>query len=314
MKRLFVMLFMLSSFLITSSNVFGQTSSAEPNIDIIASPNDPEPGEEITISLSSYEIDLGLAYIKWAGENNTKEGYGETEFVVNAPNNDNDSYTARAFIKTSEGQNIEKSITVYTNTYDLIWEAVDTKYPPFYAGKKLPIKENTLRVSLLRPTTSKQYSFKWQRNGKSITGKGGMNNPYVEFDNTEIQNKENVSVKVSNGGNIAERNIDIPLTKQRVLFYEYIPQFGLNTNNALNKSSIGYDGTVSVLGLPLGLSNNAKTEFNWNLSGDDVNSQENPFLLSFGKPEGKGVVKITVTIENLKSLYQEFKGVLNLEF
>ena len=69
-----------------------------------------------------------------------------------------------------------------------------------------------------------------------------------------------------------------------------------------------------MFAVPIGINKNAKSDIAWELSNTPVNNQQNPYLISFGIPEGSGIVPLSINIENLNSLYQIFKGTLRLRY
>ena len=295
--------------------VFAQSFTNEPNITIKITPADPEPGEETTASLTSYETNLNLARITWSHNGKVKSGYGETKFVINVGNDETKTEVINADIVLSDGQQIQKQITITPSNFDITWEALNTKYPPFYKGKKIPIKENSIRVAIISPNNSAgATSYTWTRNGTNIKNKAGSNKPYIDFTNTEIDKKENINVAIVNKEKNANRNIEIPFTNPRILFYEYSPLTGIFLGNSIENKVIGYENIISILAIPVGYNNLSKNIVSWELSNTSVPNQKNPYLLSFNAPDEQGKVNLTVSIENLKTLYQEKKGSLSLIF
>ncbi len=313
--RRYVLGIVVVLFIFTFGVTLGQSFDSEPNIEITASPTDPEPGESVVLNLTSYEADLNLAYIVWTYGSQTKSGYGETQFTINTDKKNTGGIGVSAAITLTDGTKITKDISLAVSSYDITWEALNSKYPPFYMGKRIPIKENDLRVAVINPgNIPKQTSFTWERNGSSLKSKGSSINPYVDFKNSELEKKENISVTITGLDNKAERSIDIPFTKNRIIFYGFDVLSGLKTEKAVINDLPGYEGTSSLLAIPLGLNLDSKPLITWNLSGEEVNNQSNPYLLSFGTPDKSGIVKLSAQIENLKSLYQEFLGSLSLNF
>lgn len=312
-RRIFGLI--IGIFFITGTT-FGQSLdfNLEPNITLSLNPSDPEPGEEIVITLVSYETNLDLAYITWSGGTAQKSGYGETEFITRAGLEEDKSTIIRAEITLENGQRIQKETTVTPATYNIAWEAINAKYPPFYMGKKLPIRENAVRVAVIKTDDTKQTSYTWTRNDKSIKSSGGTAAPYVDFTNSETEKTEKITVSIATPSKRASRTLFVPLTGRKILFYEFSPLNGLLLGRTVKESVVGYENTVSLFVLPLGINNLSNSLVTWNLSGREVTNQENPYLLTFEKPDESGRVPISAKIENLRSLYQEFNGALNLIF
>ncbi len=296
-------------------NVFAQNFTNEPNITISINPKDPEPGESITATLTSYETNLDLARITWSHNGKTKSGYGEAQFVTKTGNDETKSEVIVATIVLSDGQQIQKQIIINPASFDITWEAINTKYPPYYKGKKIPIRENSIRVAIISPNnTVGATSYTWTRNGSSIKNKAGNTKPYIDFTNTEIDKKEVIDVTIVNKEKTSSRNITIPFTNPKIIFYEYNPLNGLNLGNVVTDGVLGYENIISILAIPMGYNNLSKNLIDWELSNTSVANQKNPYLLSFGAPDEKGKVSLSVNIENAKTLYQEARGVLELIF
>lgn len=300
----------------STAMVFGQSFNTEPAITITANPSDPEPGENVVITLSSYETNLDLTYIKWSSNSDSNQGYGEKVWRIKMGSNINSTTLITAEITMPNGTKILKELSLTPSQLDIAWEAKDSKAPPFYMGKRIPIRENSIRVAVLNqdPVKSKQTAYYWSRNGKALQNSSGTAKTFVDFKNTELDKTENINISLVSTNNKMERDIKIPMQAPKLLFYEYHPVLGLGLNKTIKDSALGYDGTTSVYAVPLGLNAGNRNVVSWNLSKTDVNNQENPYLLSFGVPDENGIVPIGVKIENLGTLYQEFFGSLRLNF
>lgn len=294
------------------SAVFAQSFTLEPSIAISVNPADPEPGESVTATLVSYETNLSLAYISWNHAGNTKSGYGETQFSTRISNDETRTDSITASITLNDGQKIEKQVSVTPASFDIAWESLNGKAPPFYMGKKMPVRENTLRVAVIGGSGTVAYT--WNRNGSALSNTGGTAKPYIDFTNTEIQKKESVTVSIVGLDKRASRSIQIPFTKGRILFYEYNPVTGLNIGRALSDTVLGYQNVISVFMVPMGINTNVKPTISWELSGLGVNNQANPYLLSFNAPTEKGEVQLAAQAKNTRSVYQEIKETLSLVF
>ncbi len=90
---------------------------------------------------------------------------------------------------------------------------------------------------------------------------------------------------------------------------------------ALDKEVIGYKNNISILAVPLGFTKSnqstklsKKLNASWNISGQDVPSNDNPLLLAFLAPNESGIVEITANISNPGLIFQEIAGKLDLNF
>jgi hypothetical protein len=308
---IFITIFVL---IIPITSIFAQNFDEEPNITLDINPSDPTPGEYVTASVESYEVNLDLAYITWKHNKETKSGFGETEFKTKISRDTTMSNTIIANIVMQDGQKIERQITISGVNLDISWEAINTYAPPFYMGKRIPIRENFIRVAVIGPNNKGSgIAYSWKRNGKAFNNSGGGARPYIDFTNTEIQKNESIDVSLVSNNNTT-RNIQIPLTQPKILFYEYDSLNGLNFLKTIKNTVVGYENVVSIYSIPIGFNAKIKPIISWNLSGQDVNNQENPYLLSFNKPVETGLVNLSVDMENIRTLYQRAKSNLELNF
>jgi len=292
----------------------GQSFENEPNINIVANPVDPEPGERVSIQLSSFETDLDLATIRWSYGNVVQTGIGEKEFTITIPPTGTDIVSVSADISLTSGVNISKSISISIRSYDITWEAVGTRTPPFYLGKKIPIRENNIRVAIISPTSNiKQTVYKWSRNSSSVSSNNTAR-PFVDFKNSELDKKEFIEAVINSEGVISTKSLNVPISNPKIFFYKYSPLTGLDISKTIKSEVDSYENNVSIFAIPVGLNFNSKPYISWNLSGREISNQDNPYLLSFGAPDESGEVPISLKIEDLRSIYQEFTGSLKLNF
>lgn len=309
-----VMVFVLSILFIFSPVTNAQNTTNEPNINITISPQDPMPGELVTFKAQSFEANLDLAVITWEFGEEKKSGLGEKEFVVRAPNTEEGVISVSAKLILSGGIEVNKKSLIFVTSHDVLWEAVNSTTIPFYKGKKIPIRENSLRVAVISPNLNKnETSFVWARNNKSFETKSSTKD-FIDFTNTEINNKEEVSVNITNKNTSAVRTLSIPFASRKVLFYEFNPVFGLNLGNALKDKVSSYENITNILAVPLGMNKNLTPRTIWKISGEEVYDLEKSNLISFVNPEEQGIVSIYLELENIKNLYQDFTTTLNLRF
>lgn len=300
--------------LLFSGAIAQSNFESEPNITISTNPTDPREGERVTVLLTSYETNLDLAYIKWAYGQETLSGYGEKQFIIISKNTPGAENSVVAEITLANGMQITKNISFSSLSYDLAWETINSKNIPFYMGKKIPVRENDLRVVVLNPSSS-QTAYVWTRNGKAIQNKSSNTRNYIDFKNTEIERSENIAVSVVKPNTDTKTaSVNIPFATNKILFYEYNPLTGLSLGKTIKNATTGYDNTVSVFAVPFGINKIPNPEVSWNLSGEDVNTQKIQELISFIKPDDNGIVRLNLDYKNPRSLYQGFKSGLELNF
>ena len=121
------------------------------NVDVAltTNPEYPSANSNVTISLSTYSIDLGKAKISWLLDGNLSlEGVGKKTFSFTTGDTGSSS-TIQVKIETADGNSVDKQLTITPANVDMLWEAYDSYVPPFYKGKKLGTGEGTYKVVAL---------------------------------------------------------------------------------------------------------------------------------------------------------------------
>lgn len=316
MKKCVILFLSLGLFSFGFLNTLLAQTSNQPNITISLSPADPEPGEAVTITVESYEVDLDRAFITWTDGKSNDAGYGHTSFDSKA-GEEGTVTSVTASIKLEDGTVIQKNTSIEATSADIIWEAVNGYKPPFYMGKTPFVKQGTVRVSAVNVTQkgSKPISYKWSHNGQSVKNAAtGLAGSFIEFTNDDTDNSDTVAVNINNGSVQSQRTLNISPERQNVLFYEYHPLWGMLLGQALSDKTIGYNGSVSILAVPMGFSKKSKTKTSWNISGQDVPDTTNPLLLAFKSPAESGLVEINADISSVGKIFQEVSVKLGLNY
>ena len=282
-----------------------------PNINISAYPADPEPGSRVTVKITSFETDLGLANIIWTGALPNLSGIGEDTFVFNA-NNTEEEQNITAKIITNTGEEITKVVTITPSKTDLIYEAKNTYKPPFYRGKSHIVRESLIRVTSMQSGVfTNTSSYSWKRNGSSINS----NKSFIDIQNDEFNKKELITVTISNGDIRKEKSLNLPIYNSKILFYAFHPLYGIQHNVTVKNTIIIYKDIASIFAVPFGLEKtNAKNTAAWTLSDNSVNNGTIPLLISFIRPDESGIVRIALDFENPRKFYQTVKNSLAINF
>src|SRR3989344_3085342 len=142
MKLRFLLLCLVAVFILSGVKVFAASSSS---ILVDVAPPNPAPGEDTTITLSSYANNLDSVLVTWSLNGKTIfSAIGKKTFLVKAPPAGSFA-SVRAVISLPEGE-IEKTITIRPNEMILLWQATDSFVPPFYKGKALPLADSEIKI------------------------------------------------------------------------------------------------------------------------------------------------------------------------
>lgn len=208
-------------FLITPSFAQFENASLAPDISIIAIPENPKPGETVTLEAISYGADLNQASLIWKYNDKTiASGIGRTKITLTAP-----TTNSSGFISLSVGgagfQQTQIGYTLRSASVDLLWEAIDSYTPPFYKGKALLSKNALVRVTAIQTRSApKNLSFEWSRNDSAVPAYSGYNKNALIFKNETLKNEERVSVTASGGLFSGSKNLSLLPGKPTILMYQ----------------------------------------------------------------------------------------------
>lgn len=328
-KKIYIILSIITIF------VLGQTAYAQ-NFDVYSAddifaeikPEIPGPNQDVEMRLKSYSFNLNNYFITWF-KNNEKvlSGYGERDLSFK---------TANIGKPTDITAVIEVGQKVYRKEYrftpamvDLIWEAVDAYAPPFYKGKKLPIKQSQIRVTaipetqLIAPADSSKLIYYWDNNYERDIDASGFGKEYYEFTSNPIFDEENISVTTNDRreNSFAKNNIKIPTAAHNVktLFYEINENDRILTNKALNSFGSINKPQTRLSFHPLNIStveeNFIDLFVDWKINNTSQApqdfSKQNELAIA-AADESTVSISIGVVTENIKKIIQKHTENINI--
>lgn len=291
------------------------------SVDII--PENPQPYDDVTVTLSSYATDLNKAMIQWqSGSKVVLSGYGRTSysFKASGPN----TITIINVVIGIPGaiDKIEKRITINPSEVELLWEGVDSYTPPFYRGKSFPTQEGMIKVVAI-PNTAviKQgkgsITYTWKAGDNTVQGASGYNKDSYIFQNSELNNIEKVSVTAESVDSqyTATNSIDVPIISPKVVFYKKSPTEGVLYNQALLDDAFMSEDEFTVVAEPYFLSlkgNESAFSYDWKINGENIATPSKKTELTIRPADRGGYAIIGLTLENLNTLYQKAVGQLRI--
>nr|MBA3551211.1 hypothetical protein [Patescibacteria group bacterium] len=117
-------------------------------IQITVTPQNPRPGQKVTISLRSFSVDLERSEVTW-GINGVvlQKGQALTSFIVTAGKSGTEQ-TVNVAVTTVNGSTLTQSVTIRSGDVEIIWQS-KSYTPPFYKGKALyPIQGEITAVAV----------------------------------------------------------------------------------------------------------------------------------------------------------------------
>lgn len=326
-----IFLLILCFFIYGNTQVSAQEFSVYSANDIFleTSPEIPGPNENVSLTLNSYSFNLNNYFITWfKNGQKTLTGYGEKNLQFT---------TAATGVPTDITAVIEIDDQVYRKEYrftpstiDLIWEAADAYAPPFYKGKKIPMKESLVRITaipetqLIAPADAPKLIYYWDNNYVRDIDGSGFGKQYYEFYANPINDEEFISVTSNDRreNSFANNSVKIPTGKflPETLFYEINNNNRVMTNRALNNFNNTDKSQIKLSFHPLHFST-TQTNFtdifvNWKINNNsqapqDFSRQNELFV---APQESSGSALIGVELEGIKNILQKHEESFRLSF
>lgn len=300
-----------------------QIEAQEGDINVEVNPNNPQPYQDVTITLSSFATDLNRAIINWqTGSGTVSSGIGKTSytFKTDGPN----TYNVFNINITPVGSlnTITKTVIITPSEVNLMWESVGGYVPPFYKGKALPVGGSMIRVVAFPNTDtiksgSGSLTYDWKKADSAVPEASGYNKNSYVFKNSPFDIVDKITVITSsvNGGYQAENTIEIPIYEPKIVLYKKSPTEGVLYNEALTKEKAMPEDEITLVAEPyfLPIKGHEKNfTYNWQINGKSINTPEKKTELTVRPNSRGGYADINVTIESVSEIFQKATSQLKL--
>ena len=207
-------------------------------------PETPKPGEDVTVTLSSYAVNLDVVSISWfVNDKSVLSGVGEKTYSFNVGTSGTQTkIVAKIFLADGD---IEKTIIVSPSNMVLLWQATDSYVPPFYKGKAMPSMGSPIKVVAMPEIKSgggilnpKSISYTWKRDYDTEQSASGYGKNYFNYtgDILEDSNVIGVEALTVDQRNSASGEISIGSVEPEIVFYSYQEKFGPLWENAVPRN------------------------------------------------------------------------------
>lgn len=300
------------------------TQITDRDIGVVLSPESPGPNQNVTITLESFSTNLNKANITWSVDDKEKlTGIGKTKFSLTSPNIGS-KITVSIAIIVSEGTRVDKKIIIEPAQVDILWEASNSYVPTFYKGKAFATQESQVKVVALpvdtdmgvRPETK---VYNWKKNFKADTFNSGYGKYAYTLRNSYLDLTDNVSVNVSTvEGGGSSGSLSLAYQKPKILFYEISPIYGTLYNQLLNSGFYLRKGETSIVAEPFyfskknGSITSTNLSYSWQVNNQSVATPEIPNVLTVRNSGVPGLAKVSLSIVNTLTLFQEKKQSLDI--
>ena len=293
----------------------GNLEGIEEQISVRMSIPDPQPGEQFTVTVTSYSSNLNAARISWYRNNSLqKSGAGETSANFVAPTI-GESLSIDLVIETQEGNTIEKSFVISPASVSLIYET-QTYTPPFYKGKAIYTHQSTAIIHALPniieegiKKLDKDLIYTWEVNGSVQQGASGYGKNTFLFNAGILSKTSNVTVTVESGtsNQTAFNGIALEPLDPEILLVQEHPLYGLmgSSNGQIRTGS----SDVIIHALPLFFNTSKKESsllnYIWTVNGKDLGENNDSSIIAFQTPEGEdGSANVLIRVEHTRDFIQ----------
>lgn len=310
------------TFFLFSTSLFANAQIPELGkvISFRVNPENPRPGQVVTIDIESFSVDLDRAdSITWVLNGKViKRGAGikQVQFEVG-------KLGSRSIVDvTVRGTNfgtITESVTIIPTEVDLIWEA-KTYTPPFYKGKALPSSNAEITIVAIpqfvttsgNKLDSKDLVFTWKRDGKVIAGQSGRGRDSIKIEGPKLFTSTLIQVDVSSLKNSLQgRGFEvISSINPKIVFYENDPILGMRYENAISGKFNLLKEEINITAHPYFFSGSKRVipdfDYSWKMNGSEVSAspedESSVVLRQVG--EGEGEASVSLDIQNLNRILQ----------
>ena len=286
------------------------------DVKITATPNDPEPNQEVKLELQSYSVDLDHSNISWSKDGKlVSASYGLKAFSFRTGNT-NTKTEIITIITPFANSNKEVRVTSIFEPIEveLVWQA--NNYTPYwYKGKAQSTSEAEIVVSaLVRMTNSKgeeipsdSLVYQWKVDSKNLNSFSGVGKNSITFRGGKRGETNKVSVTVSNADNslTTSAQTTIQINDPEIVFYEDRPLVGVVWQKALGAEA-GIVDRMIIRAEPFFFSDKDKLHFVWNLNGDQTKPDEtNPSRIMLQTASKNISSRIGLLLSHPSKLLQE---------
>lgn len=317
---------------IKTSAVQSTDKSGIPEIDeqlsVDVSPQNPRPGDTVTISVATYGSNVGAANITWQVDGKTMlEGTGKTKFTVVAGNNGQAQRVVMKF--TSEfGKVSVREIIVRPQTVDIVYES-RSYTPPFYKGRSLYGPQGNL-VFLAVPNLvdsrgvaidPSNLIYTWTVDGEVDGANSGYGKNLYYFTGPVLIKDSEVNVQVTSKDGTAQGDATMSVSPSNpfVATYENRPLLGILFNQTIGSNFTLQDKEVTIEAFPYFFDTPSKTganlKYSWGINNTAIvfPSNQNKIVLR-NTTEESGRSDISVGLENNNQFLQVGSKILSVLF
>lgn len=259
-------------------------------------PENPGPNELVGVNIENYSQNLDAIEITWLLDGKVQQkGVGLKTFQFKTK-----GLGSVSTVKISASA-FSKEISIRPTGLDILWQT-NNYVPPFYKGKSLYTYQSLAQVVTMPSfvTSSgamidpKTLIYKWSLNGVILGNYSGYGKNVLPTGGWVLAKPLTVDVEVSSKDGIFKKTGSITLfgSLPQILIYENHPLYGIMYNKAISTEFPLKNKEVSLSVAPYFFNTNKKDNplllYKWQMNGQTIPNQTNPYSLVLRKPDGQG--------------------------
>jgi hypothetical protein len=300
-----------------SSDGFGLPRAFTSDIALELSPENPGPGETVTIAARSLLLDLDALTLAWFKDGKALEqGAGRTSISLTAPPLGNSTEISLLVLENGTERARDNAI-IRPVEIDLLWEA-DSFTPPFFRGRSLPSAGTQFRFEaqphFIRADGSRVSNadiiFTWRRNGYVIQNVSGRGAARAVIDAPALFGANTISLEARSADGMfrGEESANLPAREPELILYEDHPLFGVMYHRALS-SDVSLPGEeISLVAVPYfaeaAHSYDSALLWEWKVNGNNIeNDPDRPNEITIDARGSSGIARIDLALSHATNLF-----------
>lgn len=295
-----------------------QIKEIKQQLDISVSPETPKPGDDVTITVETYGMDLNSVDIQWLINGKQQlRGVGAKKLVFNVGNSGVSNVILN--ILPSNQPQITRTFSFNPSNIDLLWQA-ETYTPPFYKGKALFSPESSVTMVAIpnflngnSRVNDSNAVYKWSVDREVQGDNSGYGKNYFKYTADIIPLDTTIDVEAYPSGQESRKgvgSVDLSTKNSFVLFYEDNPTNGIMFNYSLSDQiNLGLKNESKISAFPYNFSINNKDsglEYTWYINSEkiDIANNINTVTVKRNTAEKVDVANVSVGISNPTHIMQ----------
>lgn len=313
-KTFTILYISICMFFVSANGVFA-------TVFVTVQPQNPRPGDTVTLTVGSYLLDTQTSVIRWSREGDVLlEGVGRDRFVLSGVFEQDEIQVE--VVNTQSGERVVQSVRINPSNIDLLWESTGVYTPPFYKGKALVNIEGGVRFTAI-PNTSNRSSvfFNWTKDTANVINVSGIGKDTFSFAISTLDNSNVVGVSAFDSSQeySAQSAKNIRFEQPRVLFYEQHPTLGTLFNRAIPRDwTVSKSTEYRITAVPYFFASpslvSEDVSVTWRAGSQTVPVTGQKNTVRIQTPATNGTVNLFADFKHNQKRYQDGSVGINLRF